>query len=504
MATSANYAQECYRNSTYFQDCPTFVRKKLPWTSRDDIGCPFLGRDKICRSNSTNLRLESYIDSNFDLGINSPSGDRFSYRSVLECAPLKTEGYSEHAIEYTRQNTSSRDVQKYYYGTLGPRPMTYQYNSGPATELLYLHGSSFTMNSEYTIRAVIAYASPNGSYEGLFIPIPDVQSPMADVSLVFLSANDIMFSEPTDDSCCTPLAGSDAVAELVENLWTKEQKTFISWFKTAIHHNHPSLNSIIENLGRSSLTSRYKLQGGRQGPLPTNQWQLEVQYWFSTMLANLQMLMIDTATGPADANLTPWLRRPQNREEHRACRSQKIRSDSFTSFSTLGLAILLGVGGLIIAVSLSLEFLVDWIQRRRKIGTYRRLEWQSNAVLQLQRLAHEELGFGTWSRTADDHPITAPGEHLASLDISDPNHPKLAARAAKSEATSQEGSSGNSTGETIGQGAPKPGMNHMVTVVNSSSVTTDSGSPTIDGQASQAPTQSVVNEPLRHHHHPTW
>ncbi len=55
--------------------------------------------------------------------------------------------------------------------------------------------------------------------------------------------------------------------------------------------------------------------------------------------------------------------------------------------------------------------------------------------LQLQRLAHEELGLGTWGGTADDYPLTQPGECLATVDISDPEHPKLKTFVTKSEAT---------------------------------------------------------------------
>lgn len=58
---------------------------------------------------------------------------------------------------------------------------------------------------------------------------------------------------------------------------------------------------------------------------------------------------------------------------------------------------------------------------------YQNLEWVSNETLQLQRMAHEELGLGSWSgtATASSIPITAPGEQLATLDISDKRHPIL-------------------------------------------------------------------------------
>ena len=102
---------------------------------------------------------------------------------------------------------------------------------------------------------------------------------------------------------------------------------------------------------------------------------------------------------------------------------QKIRSDAITSFSILGLGILLGLGGLVILVSMTIDSLAGWVGKRLGIGNYQRLEWVSNGTLQLQRLAHEELGCGSW--TGEDFPITTADESLALLDISEPDHPKL-------------------------------------------------------------------------------
>lgn len=57
--------------------------------------------------------------------------------------------------------------------------------------------------------------------------------------------------------------------------------------------------------------------------------------------------------------------------------------------------------------------------------TYAHLEWNSNATLHLQRLAHEALGLGTWSRTSESIPVTKAGDKLGVLDITDRMHPRL-------------------------------------------------------------------------------
>jgi hypothetical protein len=61
---------------------------------------------------------------------------------------------------------------------------------------------------------------------------------------------------------------------------------------------------------------------------------------------------------------------------------------------------------------------------------------QIDEVFQLQRLAHEELGFGTWSRTDEFIPVTRKGEQLGIFDLSDLAHWRLAAEPkGKSEST---------------------------------------------------------------------
>lgn len=82
------------------------------------------------------------------------------------------------------------------------------------------------------------------------------------------------------------------------------------------------------------------------------------------------------------------------------------------------------MGGLIVLASYLLEPLSSLLYQKHK---YAHLEWVTTATLQLQRLAHEELGFGTWSRGAHQVPSTEPDDLLGYLDITDPSHPVLRA-----------------------------------------------------------------------------
>jgi hypothetical protein len=112
---------------------------------------------------------------------------------------------------------------------------------------------------------------------------------------------------------------------------------------------------------------------------------------------------------------------------------QKIRTTAYSSFSVFGLCFIFVTGGTIILTSYALSPILSILQRRRQFKSAATLEWCVNETLQLQRLAHEELGCGTWSNAAGSVPITLAGERLACLDLTNLAHPKLAVPTTKSE-----------------------------------------------------------------------
>jgi hypothetical protein len=68
-----------------------------------------------------------------------------------------------------------------------------------------------------------------------------------------------------------------------------------------------------------------------------------------------------------------------------------------------------------------------WIERYPTSRHYARLEWAVNNTLQLQRLAHEGVGYGSWHHCDGEVPLAKPGDILAMLDLEDMKHPKFAA-----------------------------------------------------------------------------
>ena len=123
--------------------------------------------------------------------------------------------------------------------------------------------------------------------------------------------------------------------------------------------------------------------------------------------------------------LLPFLLPPSGSSQAHLCRNQRARLGQAQNFNFLAIVLILILGLLIICVDLGLQRLVGHVQREQDLKDYRQLAWKSNGLLQLQRFAHEEAGFGILERCTKDVPVTAKGAVLAILDVNDPKHPVL-------------------------------------------------------------------------------
>lgn len=83
-----------------------------------------------------------------------------------------------------------------------------------------------------------------------------------------------------------------------------------------------SLYEILVTLGSFSLLSSQHLSQGFMGPLPDNQWQLDVSHWFAMRMASLQAIFVSTARGLTDEALLPYKVTPNDGYQWEMCKSQ--------------------------------------------------------------------------------------------------------------------------------------------------------------------------------------
>jgi hypothetical protein len=169
------------------------------------------------------------------------------------------------------------------------------------------------------------------------------------------------------------------------------------------------------------------------GQLPGNQWQIELDGWFATSLASLQLYLYEKALGPVDVLVNGGsINTPTNTYEQALCRRQMIRSVSgYQNFSTLGVAIILVLGCFLVILGWVVDIVVGWMQKRLWKRNFARLSWISDGYFQLQRMAYEGAGYERWLGGASDIPIAVGKEkrvQLGGLDDGDKEHPGLVKR----------------------------------------------------------------------------
>lgn len=113
----------------------------------------------------------------------------------------------------------------------------------------------------------------------------------------------------------TPGVWNAAPDPLGENL------SRFSWFANVLTMAI-DLITLVEVLGSGSLITQQKLMQGVMGPLPDNQWQLDVTHWWGTILASRQAACVSPATGPSDASLLPYTEPPDDVYRKALCINQ--------------------------------------------------------------------------------------------------------------------------------------------------------------------------------------
>ena len=129
-------------------------------------------------------------------------------------------------------------------------------------------------------------------------------------------------------------------------------------------------------------------------------------------LATMQRAVVEY-TSSTDIETGPGLRslqqivRPTDPEALRLCGMVKIWSAEHTSFSVLGLVLILVLGSGFIVLDFVLARAVGWARTKTGWRLYKRAEWADQSTLQLQRQALEGRWIGPWTGTDDDVPVLA-------------------------------------------------------------------------------------------------
>lgn len=261
------------------------------------------------------------------------------------------------------------------------------------------------------------------------------------------------FCNPNNNRC-TNFTSPSTVSDEVQSIGLNSVQ---SWIATRFVYQiyYSTLYSTIAGRGVSALRAQEHVQDLESDPLPDDQWMIEVKSWFDTGLARLQNYMVEYAAGPQNLIEGAYVLKLNHSDAQSLCRNQKVRStgSNTINFSVLGLALVLIICSSLIITNLALETIVGFIQRKYKTGTYRRLQWIIDEKLQLQRMAFEEAGMGTWSGGDAAVPVTRLGEKFGLPRYTDRSHPRLLPDYLKVRGSAGGGGGGGYRGGYGGAGA---------------------------------------------------
>lgn len=233
----------------------------------------------------------------------------------------------------------------------------------------------------------------------------------------------------SNNNKCTALIGSGSAVDAISALKMSDKQLEIA---ARIAPQQLALGMHYSINGRSSgaLRASESVFELSQVGLPNDQWMKEVSSWFAISLAKVQEIPIRWAIGPSYVPAGSKLKRASLAAELQLCKSQIILSPGgTTSFSVLGVVIILIVGILLMILSISLDLLSSYFRSKLQKHEHKQVQWGLDGIFQLHRLAYEAAGQGTWTGGFNSIPVTKKGDLIRVPDFrAHSRHPTLRMR----------------------------------------------------------------------------
>ncbi|KAH8731499.1 hypothetical protein GQ44DRAFT_604872 [Phaeosphaeriaceae sp. PMI808] len=413
------------------------------------VACPFGGN--ACVTDA--VRFDSgLVDSNKDVGLNSPPKDGLSFRRVTTCAPIKVERYATKwhdnlTEQYGKQGSTGVKFYEFGKGDSGCEATSQQETTNLTTFCISQWMKDY-LPQAYHVIATTAYTErPNASD---FNPISDFHLTDADVTLLSIF-NKARYNGKVDDALFNaqvPIDGGEqwfSPTTDLDILGCTEQYQFCNTQKqkctnlTGLYATQNSINrgdlalskrqmatfSVMWQAGWAmSLQWAVKILSSRvllaqewlftstsigSSWLPGDQWQQEAFNIHNLSLSIFQHRVNQHSTPETfeirqGVNASKLIDTPTDPDVLALCERQRILSGRHYSVSVLGMAIILCVGSLLVITDQAIEavwarfFTAPWQLEKRE-------EWTQTGTLQLHRQALEARGIGTWDRTNRDFPV---------------------------------------------------------------------------------------------------
>jgi hypothetical protein len=417
-------------------ECDAFTRAAHLMTLYNAT-CPFQDASMCITPDGLAVQVDTgMVDSQLDLGINAPAKDRIKYRHVTTCSPIKQEGFATDWINATSVNITGLEPE--------PGEMLKFYNYGSA---LNTNHTFWLTNWWYYTARVGVNIFPAYQLDVLSTfsdddlqPVSNLASGDSDLALLFLQyhgqyldeVNDPWFSahQPglklpgsltptglrladntasvlgcthqyqicgTDIQNCSPLMGFQNIQDynLANNTLGLNDAQLNTTSRVFHALAYSTMMRIVGPLGASVLQANNDMVGDVSLALPDNQWKIEVENLHNVMMTAFLRSIAEYAAGPQE-DISQWIVPPQTPIEKRQCQNQILRRDDHMNFSLFAVVLIVVIAILLFVIYFQLESTIRRYQRKSRGGRLRNLRWEKDGLLDLQRIAYEASGLGSW------------------------------------------------------------------------------------------------------------
>ncbi|EXM15019.1 hypothetical protein FoTM2_001973 [Fusarium oxysporum f. sp. vasinfectum] len=347
---------------------------------------------------------------------------RVSIQLSLTCSPVHT----DDLVQETRNEAG--DFMEFFLGPIHDMTnYTYRYNKAIANKT----------GIGYLIQSYPTFANSSSSSNPLlWKPIPEFSPIDADVTVHFLSQNNIAYLAPVYDPwfsangtynitsqgitvygsdrnvdtmvcadqyvLCNPSIASCTSPAGVLNLVNNLTSTTLNFSTTQLSTADRILYSLaqsntyttVANLGTAALWANNMVTGHVSFGIPEDQWKTEVIGWFQTNLAMLQAYVVDFASNTADLGPFGYVQPPKSRYQQEQCTQQLVQAvGEVQNFSVCGMLIIVCVSAALVLLDCSLERIVDFVDDFYGRDSMARRARQADNKLHLLRMA---LGGNEW------------------------------------------------------------------------------------------------------------
>lgn len=215
------------------------------------------------------------------------------------------------------------------------------------------------------------------------------------------------------DNVCTPLvplqAIQNATAALLKSNNAMNYGRVATLGRLSITSGSTGIGNPVLRRGIAVMLAPRSLNGVVQtARLPQNQWELEVENWFSIALAKMQAYMLSYAAGPEDASLRPFVSSPVAQARRRACTNQRVRNmEGRVNFDLSALIVLVVVGAGLIVTGLCFELIIGFVSKWSSRLRKRWAHYVSDGLYQIQRSSLEAQGVRNWKHEKDTLPTSS-------------------------------------------------------------------------------------------------